>query len=63
MEKNLYISETQDERTISKTNPIFILFLHDPGTSEEVTPFYPLVHSPLNTFQDEAFHDVSPLDD
>jgi len=42
---------------------LFILFLIEPTTSEELAPFHPLVQSPLNEFWGEIFHSVMPLDD
>jgi len=49
-DKSLYMSETQDERTIGKSTLSVALLLLAPNTREEVTPQHPLVQSPLNEF-------------
>ena len=41
-EKGLYMSETQVERAISKSKPIFALLIVESNTSEVVKPLHPL---------------------
>ena len=57
------MSKTRDERTISKSKPIFSLFLVDSNIIEELTALLSLLQSPLNECWDEAFHGVMPFKD
>ena len=41
-EKSLYMSQTQVERAISKSKPLFVLLMVESNTSEEVKPLHPL---------------------
>jgi len=49
------MSETWVEKTINKNKTLFTLFLVEPNTYEEVTPFHPFIQSPLNEFGMKPF--------
>ena len=57
------MSETRDERTISKNKNTFSLLLANSSMREEVTRLYPLVQSPFNEFWNEAVHGAMTLND
>jgi len=59
-EKSLYMSETQVERAISKSKPLFALLMVESNVSEEVKPLHPLAQSLLREFEDVFPNDLPP---
>jgi len=59
-EKSLYMSETQVERAISKSKPLFALLMVESNTCEEVKPLHPLAQSLLREFDDIFSNDLPP---